>query len=86
MKDLIDLLRKAPADHLDPEIVAFINSWSDQPKAIDVLRALDEAVFSGGASPLALHVLEQILQDAMIRDGKTYKQLTNMAMWREDMN
>ena len=86
MQKLIDLLRDAPDSELDPTIVELIKGWDSPPKALDVLRVLDEAVFTGGASQLSMLALEEVLRQSMVAEGCTYKELTNKAMLREDMN
>jgi len=61
-----------------------VQEWNDTPTALQILKALDYAVYTGGASTFAMRCLNVELKLALEAEGTTYELLENSGLlaWR----
>lgn len=81
---LSDSLTKAPESQLDPCMQPLISKWDKPARAIQVLEVLDACVHAGLASPLVISMLQVLLENAISLEGITYKQVVELAVWRNN--
>jgi hypothetical protein len=84
MNSLISILFQAPESQLDSSIKQEIRSWSSPPKAIEVLKALDDCVYGSLASGFVIHVLNILYNDACKNENTSHEEVVKNASWRLD--
>lgn len=78
-----EMLLQAPDGHLDPSMFPYIEQWSDEPTALQILEVLDKCVFAALASGFVIQVLETMLDTAMRAENTTHEELVKKASWRK---
>ena len=79
---LVQLLLSAPDSQIDTSIKRLIERWSDPPKALEILEALDGCVHAAAASGFATSVLEALYAGALKREGTRHEDVVALATWR----
>ena len=74
---------EAPTEQLDHCLFPLIKAWDSPPKAIQILEVLDQAIFSGLASGLAISFLNMNLEAAIEKEHTTMGDLVKKATWRK---
>lgn len=82
MDELKELLLQAPDGQLDKVVKPLIEKWSEPPKALEVLEVLDQCVRGGLASPFAMLVIENIMNEAIKTENTKYEEVVKQATWR----
>lgn len=59
------------------------DKWNDTPTAIQVLEALDYAIYGSDASEFVVTLWQSLLPNMLKEEGITYDQLVTQAHWRE---
>ena len=80
-----DLLLQAPDGQIAHALFSLIEEWSDPPTALQILKVLDHAVYSGGASTLGMTVLTIEYDSALKRERKSGDDIVNLATWRAEL-
>jgi hypothetical protein len=75
----------APDGQFADDLKWIVQEWNDTPTALQVLKALDYAAYTGGASTFAMKCLNIELQLAMDAEGTTYERLmkSRLLTWRD---
>ena len=76
------LLLEAPDNQIDPAVLNVIRTWSEPQTALNVLEALDTAVYCGGASEFAMQALNALLAIAIKTENTTFESVVQRATWR----
>lgn len=82
MQKIVEHLKTAPDSVLDASMQPLISSWSNPPKAIEVLEVLDKCVHSALACTTAIMALEVLFNEALEREGVSEAQIFSQAPWR----
>jgi hypothetical protein len=72
----------ASNDHIDPIIFPLIEQWDEPPKAIQVLRVLDDCNRYRLASQITIQTLDAFLRIRMHHERITERELSKKAFWR----
>lgn len=86
MNDIKELLLDAPDGQLDKSARDSILTWSDPPRALEILRTLDECAYAALASGFAMNVLGILLDLRMKEESITRAELEKQAVWRERLD
>jgi hypothetical protein len=75
----------APDGQFADDLKWIVQEWNDIPTALQVLKALDYAVYTGGASTFAMRCLHVELKIALEAEGTTHEHLekSGLAIWRD---
>ena len=82
MRELVDLLLKAPDSQLDASMKPLIEKWSDPPKAIEILEVLDHCIHGSLASGFLVAALQAVYASTLKAEGTTHEALLPRATWR----
>lgn len=80
---IIDKLKEAPENQIDPVIRKDIEGWGYDVAPLDVLRVLDKCVCYAGASGVAIQVLDMVLNHRIAAVGTTREEVVASAPWRQ---
>lgn len=77
-----DSLLKAPDSQIDKPLKEIISRWSEPPKSIEVLEALDNCVRYSSGSGFVVDVLRFVLENSIRRENTTFDAVVSQATWR----
>ena len=76
-------LLKMSDDSLDDIARQIIEKWSDTPKAIEILHALDMCVNGALATGTITYALQMVYDEALKAEGIAHSDCVKHAFWRE---
>lgn len=82
MQHLKQILLNAPESAFEPALKELVESWDEEPTALELLRLLDEAAYIGGANEAVMQILDRCLHDRLGIEGITMDDLIGEAAWR----
>lgn len=81
-QDLIEMLKTAPAQHLDHSIAEKIKQLPNNTTSLHWLEILDRCIFASLASELVIQVITTIYNVMLKRENKTHEENLEFATWR----
>ncbi len=81
-KTIKEVFLEAPEEQIDKSVFPLIELWDDDPTAIQILRVLDQIVYTGAASEFVVTALDMMLQRAIVNEGQSLDELVKQAVWR----
>jgi hypothetical protein len=72
----------APETQIGKHTMATIKEWDDNPTAIQLLRSIDEAIYTSDCTNFVVKTLEIYLNKAIEAEQTTYEDLVKQATWR----
>jgi len=71
----------------DKDLLNMIEAWNNPPTALQVFRVVDDIKLMRAYETIVpyrlIERLDEILEQTMIRENITYKELNNRALWRD---
>lgn len=83
VSDLKGALLGLPDAYLATGLRPLIECWSDPPKAIELLKAIDFAIHGAGASGFVLQGMQALYDVACQREGVSHDDVAKLATWRD---
>jgi hypothetical protein len=83
-KEILPMLKQAPASEMDPSLVEDMKLWSTPPKAVEILYSLDLLAYGSLASGFSQKILMMALEEITTLEGKTTREVEAEAekLWR----
>lgn len=82
MKEIVNTLLEMPDSQIDASMQKLIRSWSEPPKAIEVLEVLDKCINGSLSSGLVVRVLQMLYDTRCKKEGTTHDECVKKATWR----
>lgn len=80
---LKELLLSAPESQLDAKLHPIIQTWPDQPTALQILEVLDHCIHGALASGVVVTLLQIFYKKTCEAEGVTHEELVPKATWRK---
>jgi hypothetical protein len=75
---------RAPETQIGVHTMDTVKTWDDSPRAIQLLRTIDSAVYGADCSTFVIRTLELFLDRAIADEQTTYEALVKRATWRDN--
>lgn len=84
MDGLVKLLLEAPDTQMDSNLKKSIEQWTTpEPKSIEVLKTLDECVYSSQGSGFVVMALETVFKSCCLNENVSEEEIISQATWRK---
>jgi hypothetical protein len=85
MMSIKTVLLTAPDSQMDACLFPIIETWGDEPVALQLLEIIDKAIYGSLMSGQLLYALQLLYEDKLKSEGKTHDDLVPLATWRNEV-
>jgi hypothetical protein len=88
MTSIKEMFLKAPDGHLADNIKDTVKEWSDEPKAVEILKTLDYAIYFGAGSSFVVTTLKILFESSLKIENIKEIDVITIANngWRKNFN